>query len=351
MVSAALVGYGYAGRTFHAPLLSATPGVSLDLILQRHGDDAANAYPSARIARSLEELLAISEIQLVVIATSNPTHFSIASACLRAGRNVVLDKPFTTTVEEARQLVALAQQRQRLLSVFHNRRWDGDFLTAQALLKQGRVGRLTRFESYFDRFRPTVDQKSWRQRDEPGSGVLFDLGSHLLDQALVLFGEPASVTASVRCERDGAVVDDAFDVALDYSTGLRVVCGASVLACAKRPRFALHGTGGSWTKLALDAQEAALKSGLVPGSEQWPQKIAEPDAMLSTCDGDSVQQTPVPILPGDYLAYYENVRDALLAKAPLAVTATQALRVIELLELCQQSSAQQRSLPATLSPL
>jgi predicted dehydrogenase len=271
-------------------------------------------------------------------------------ACLRAGKNVVLDKPFATTVEEARQLIALAQEKQLLLSVFHNRRWDGDFLTAQQLLQQKRLGRLVRFESYFDRFRPAVDTNAWRQRDEAGSGVLFDLGPHLFDQALVLFGDPASVTASIRRERDGAAVDDAFDIALDYSDGLRVVCGASMLACAKRPRFALHGTQGSWTKVGLDLQEAALKSGLRPGSPQWLPQIAEPTATLSTCGGDAVQQTPVAVLPGDYLAYYENIRDVLLGKAPLAVKPQQALRVMELLEICHQSSRQQISIRPALSP-
>jgi scyllo-inositol 2-dehydrogenase (NADP+) len=351
MISTALIGFGFAGRTFHAPLLSSVDGISLSAILQRHGDEAEKAYPSARTVRTLEELLGLNDIQLVVVATSNPSHFSIAAACLGAGKNVVLDKPFTTTADEARQLITLAADRNLLLSVFHNRRWDGDFLTVKQLLHQGRIGRLTRFESYFDRFRPNVDKNAWRQRDEPGSGVLFDLGSHLLDQALVLFGDPLSVTASIRRERDNAIVDDTFDIALDYPTGLRVVCGASVLACAKRPRFALHGTAGSWMKLGLDTQEAALKSGLRPTDPRWRQQIAEPDASFSSCDGDREARTPVPILPGDYIAYYENVRDALLDKTSLAVTATQALRVMELLELCRQSSEEQKSLPATLSPL
>lgn len=350
MVSTALVGFGFAGKTFHAPLLSSVEGISLDVIVQRHGDSAAAAYPNARIVRSLEELLTIPEIQLVVVATANPSHFPIAAACLRAGKNVVIDKPFATTVQEARQLAALAVEKRRVLSVFHNRRWDGDFLTVQQLLEGLRLGRLVRFESYFDRFRPTVDQNAWRQRDEAGSGVLFDLGPHLLDQALTLFGDPATVTASVRRERDGAVVDDAFDITLDYPAGLRVLCGASMLACAKRPRFSLHGTEGSWTKQSLDLQEAALKSGLRPGRADWLSQINEPAATLSTCNGDVVDQTASELVMGNYVAYYENIRDAILGKASLAVTPQQALRVMELLDFCRQSSQQRKSLDVSFTP-
>jgi scyllo-inositol 2-dehydrogenase (NADP+) len=350
MVSTALVGYGFAGKTFHAPLLSSIEGISLDVVMQRHGDDASQVYPSARIVRSIDDLLAIPEIQLVVVATANPSHFPIANACLDAGKNVVIDKPFATVVDEARQLIALAEKRQRVLSVFHNRRWDGDFLTAQQLLGQRRLGRLVRFESHFDRFRPKVDKNAWRQRDEPGSGVLFDLGPHLLDQALVLFCSPVKVTASIRRERDGAAVDDSFDITLEYSDGLQVVCGASMLACAKRPRFALHGTEGSWTKQSLDLQEAALKSGLRPNSPNWLAAITEPPAILSTCAGDAVEQQRIEIVPGDYLAYYQNIRDAILGQASLAVRPRQALRVMELLALCQQSSELGKSLDVSLTP-
>jgi predicted dehydrogenase len=344
MISAGIVGFGYSTKTFHAPLLSSTPGVSLDAIVQRTGDEAAVAYPAAHIYRSVDDFLAQSAVELVVIATSNPSHFPIAKQCLQAGKNVVIDKPFATCTQDARDLIQLAEQSGKLLSVFHNRRWDGDFLTLRKLMREGRVGRVTRMDSNFDRHRPTVDAKAWRQRGEAGSGNFFDLGPHLLDQALIAFGEPASVTASIRRERTGAQVDDAFDVALTYADGLRVSLGASMVACAQRPRFSLHGSEGSWIKRDLDPQEAALKRGERPPSATWGQEPDTSHGLLTICADGKVTNEVVETLPGNYLAYYENIRDAMEGKAPLDVTAQQAFRVMELLELCQQSQKQQRTI-------
>lgn len=351
MVSVGLVGFGYASRVFHAPLISSVDGFSLDAIVQRHGDEAATAYPSAQIFRSLEEMLVSGKIQLAVIATSNPTHFALANDCLRAGCHVVIDKPFATTLQQARELTETAAATRRVLSVFQNRRWDGDFLTALELIAGGQLGEVTRFESSFDRFRPAVDTTVWRQRDEPGSGILFDLGPHLLDQALVAFGQPASLTASVRRERTGALIDDAFDITLDYQDGLHVLLSASMLACAPRPRFSIHGTGGSWVKYQLDPQEAALKRGERPFSPHWGQEPDTAHGILTTCDGPAPASTPVTTLAGNYLAYYENVRDAILERAPLMVTPQQALHVMELLELSLQSQQAQRTMQVHLSSI
>jgi predicted dehydrogenase len=347
MISVGILGFGYATRTFHAPLVSSTPGLSLDAIVQRNGDEASLAYPAARVFRSVEEMLRDSQVELVVIATSNPSHFPLATQCLEAGKHVVVDKPFAVTLEEAEQLIRLATQRSRVLSVFHNRRWDGDFLTLQQLLREGRVGRATRFDSNFDRFRPTVDTAAWRQRNEPGSGVLFDLGPHLLDQAVTAFGQPASLRASVRCERAGAQVDDAFDLVLEYDSGLYVTLGASMLACTSRPRFSLYGSEGAWLKHGLDPQEADLKRGQRPPSTFWGQEPDTAHGMLTRCvDGNTVREEVV-TLPGNYLAYYENVRDAVGGTAELAVTGQQALRVMHLLELCMLSQREQRSVSTT----
>jgi len=349
MVSVGLIGFGYAGRTFHAPLLSSTPGLSLDAIVQRHGDEAAAAYPNATIFRTVDEMLASGKIRMAVIATSNASHFSLGEACLRAGLNVVIDKPFAVTIDEARQLVTTAAQMNRILSVFHNRRWDGDFLTLRKLITENSLGQIARFESAFDRFRPAVDASSWRQRDEPGSGILFDLGPHLIDQALVAFGPPAFLTASVRHERRSAVTDDAFDLALDYVTGLRVTLHASMLACTPRPRFSVHGTHGSWLKYDLDPQEAALKRGERPPSQHWGQESDNLHGVLTLCSGASQTPEAVATLPGNYLAFYENVRDAILGDAPLIVTPAQALHVMQLIDLSHKSQQEQRTLPVELN--
>lgn len=347
MLSVGLVGFGYAGRTFHAPLITNTERLVLDAIVQRHGDAAARAYPRARVFRSVDEMLASSAVELVVVATSNATHFAVAQQCLHAGKNVVVDKPFATTAAEARLLVELARERGKVLSVFHNRRWDGDFLTLQKLLREQTLGDVKRAELAFDRFRPLVDTNAWRQRDEPGSGLFFDLAPHLIDQALVAFGEPAVVTASIRRERASAQIDDAFDVAFDYSSGLRVTLGASMLACAARPRFAVHGTRGSWTKHQLDPQEAGLKRGELPGPAGWTQRPDDAPGTLTRCMDSNVAAEQVPNLRGNYLAYYENVRDAIAGTAKLAVTPEQGLRVMELMEICRQSSEQKRTISVT----
>src|SRR5690349_15527506 len=211
-----LIGFGLAGRVFHAPILRAVSRLRLSAILQRTGDDASRRYPDVRVARSVEELLAIESIGLVVIATPNTSHFKLAAQCLRSGRHVVVDKPFTATYQEAAELVRIAKQAKRLITVFQNRRWDGDFRTLRRLVEQKSLGPTVLFESHFERYRPTLRPGAWREGTEPGSGILFDLGPHLLDQALLLFGAPLAVSADVRSEREGAAADDAFDIMLYY---------------------------------------------------------------------------------------------------------------------------------------
>lgn len=344
MIDVGLIGFGFAGRTFHAPVISAVEGLRLAAILQRRGPEVESAYPSARVVRTLDELLSIEAIRLVVIATPNTTHFDLARRCLLAGRDVVIDKPFTTTVEEAEELVDLADQKQRLLSVYQNRRWDGDFLTLQQLLAAGKLGRIVLFESHFDRFRPERKVDAWRERPEPGGGLLFDLGPHLIDQSIVLFGEPEAISADVRIERDGASVDDAFDVVLHYR-GMRALLRAGVLVTTPTPRFVIHGTRGGFVKYGLDPQEEALKRGQIPSGESWGREAPELWGKLLLAQGDSFVTEQFPTIPGDYRGYYQNVRDAALGNAPLAVTPEQAMRVTRVLHLAHESSCQRCVLP------
>ncbi len=344
MIDVGLVGFGFAGRTFHAPVIAAVEGLRLAAILQRQGSEAEQAYPAARVVRTLDELLAIDTIRLVVIATPNTTHFDLAKQCLQAGRDVVIDKPFATTYAEAAELVDLANTRKRLLSVYQNRRWDGDFLTIQHLLPEGKLGRVVLFESHFDRFRPHLKDNAWRERPEPGSGVLFDLGPHLIDQALVLFGTPEAIGADVRTEREGAAIDDAFDVVLYYA-GLRALLRAGSLVSTQTPRFVIQGTHGGYLKYGLDPQEDALKRGETPAGEFWGYEAPERWGTLLIAQGDSFITDKFPTLPGDYRQYYQNVRDAMLGTAPLAVTAEQALRVMRALELALESSRQRCVVP------
>src|SRR6202451_4449322 len=265
MVRVGLIGFGLAGQAFHAPVGRAVPGMELACIVERSGTRAREKYPEVRVVRTIEELLADKEIQLCVVATPNDSHFELARACLLAGRDVVVDKPFAPTLREAEDLVRLAAERGRLITVYQDRRFDGDFGTVKNILESGQLGTVVEYECRYDRFRLEPKANAWRERpDQPGAGVLFDLGPHVIDQALVLFGEPRSITASAFCQRESSTVDDAFDVSLEYENGVRAMTRARIIAYAPGPHFLLHGTGGSFVKYGMDPQEERLRSGKFP---------------------------------------------------------------------------------------
>jgi predicted dehydrogenase len=341
MINVGLIGFGFGGRVFHAPMISAVEGLRLTAILQRtkpNASDVETLYPEARIVRSVEEMLAIPEIELITVTTPNKTHFEIAKKCLEAGKNVVIDKPFAATLSEARELADLARARGRILSVYQNRRWDSDFLTVQKLVRDGVLGRIVIFEAHYDRFRPELRAGSWKEKAEPGTGILFDLGAHLLDQALVLFGKPAEIFADVRREREGTVVDDAFDVTLFYAR-MRILMRSTLMATVAGPRFIVNGDRAKFVKYGLDPQEEALIAGQQPGGYYWGRESEILAGTLTLANGE---EKKVLSLAGDYRKYYENVRDAILGKAPLAVTPEQGIEVMMALELAAESSRQGR---------
>lgn len=327
-----LVGFGLAGQAFHAPVIRAVDGLRLTTIVRRSGVPDVR-YPDVEFVRGVDELLT-RPIDLVVVATPNPSHHPIARRCLLAGRHVVVDKPFTTTLAEAQDLVALARTERRVLSVYQNRRYTGDFVTVQHLLGRGALGRVTSFESHFDRFRPELRPGAWRETPEPGSGVWFDLGPHLLDQALVLFGPPQAISADIRIERAGATVDDAFDVTLQYPT-MRALLRATMLARAPGPTFTVHGAAGSFIKYGNDPQETALRAGRTPDEADWDTEPPELHGILTTADGAQTIAT----IPSSFTHYYANIRDVIQGTSQLAVTAEHALNVMHGLELAVLSSA------------
>lgn len=347
MINVGLIGFGLAGRAFHAPVIHAVHGLRLAAIVQRTGNEAAELYPDARIVRSVEELLAISDIRLVVIATPNDTHYSIARQCLAAGRDVVVDKPLTPTLDEARDLIQFAQERRRLLTVYQNRRYDGDFQAVHGIAATGQLGRIVRFESNYDRFRPQLKANAWRERSGPGAGILFDLAPHLIDHALVLFGVPEAVTADLRIEREHAVTDDSFDLTLHYTGGSRAVLRATMLAAVARPRFVLHGTSGAYVKHAFDVQEPKLRAGRLPWNETPSEAEQEENSGILTLVDENGKTTErrIPPAPTDYRAYYSNIRDTLLGTAAPAVTPQHALNVMQVLDLARQSSARRCTVP------
>lgn len=353
----AVIGFGLAGRVFHAPFVSATPGLRLRTIVQRSGNTAALAYPQqkteVRIVRSIDDVLSDTEIGLVVVATPNETHFDLTRVVLEAGKHAVVDKPFAANSTQAQELVKLANVRGKVLAPFHNRRWDGDFLTVKQLLSDQVLGRLVAIRSHFDRFRPSPRAGTWKEAPNEANGMLFDLGPHLLDQALALFGIPDTITASVRREREGTAIEDAFDIVLEFDR-VRSTLSASMIAAEAAPRFLLHGTKGSYRKFGLDPQEPALLAGatvpMMESSEEW---LREPEAMWGelTLAPDPVnapsrlERSKVKTAPGDYRGFYSNVRDAIRGTAPLAVTPEDGWRVIRLLEMARESSLARRTLP------
>lgn len=350
-IGVGVIGFGLGGRVFHAPFVNAVSGLRLAAILQRTGNEATEAYPTAQIMRSLDEMLADRSIEMVVVTTPNATHFELAKRALDAGKHVVIDKPFTATSEEALELGQLAKSKGLLVIPFHNRRWDGDFLTVKKLIAGQAVGRLVTFESHFDRFRPVPREGTWKEAENPANGMLFDLGPHLVDQALALFGLPNSITASIRSDRDETAIEDAFDITLSYpgtnGKQLLVHCRTSYLACANAPRFLLHGTSGSFRKYGLDPQEPALVGGAkVPAQgspEVWLQENESAWGKLTVAPNpaapEKLVESQVKTEIGDYRGFYANVRDSILGTAPLTVTAEDGFRVIRLLELARQSSA------------
>ena len=345
MIDVGLIGFGLAGRSFHAPVIRAVPGLRLASILQRSGNEAAEKYPDVRIVRTLDELLAIEEIRLVVIATPNDTHYMLAHQCLSAGRDVLVDKPFTTTLDEAIALVDFAKKQGRLLTVYQNRRYDGDFQAIVQVVASGELGRIVRFESNYDRFRPQLRPGAWRERSGPGSGIFFDIAPHLIDHALLLFGLPEALTADIRIEREGAVADDAFDLAFHYSRGPRADLRSSILAAATRPRFLLHGTQGAFVKQSFDPQENNLRRGYIPTDAPWGAEPEEDWGVLTLSEDGVLTQRRVPSANSDYRDFYANLRDAILGNAKLAVTPEWALTVMHLLELARQSSNERRTEP------
>ncbi|MFE8601610.1 oxidoreductase [Archangium violaceum] len=330
-----LIGYGLSGARFHAPLLAAEPAFSLAAVATRKASEVARDWPGARVL-SQDELLAEPSLELVIIATPNDSHAALAERALLAGKHVVVEKPFTLDSADALRLDALARERGRCLTVFHNRRWDGDFLTVRQLLEQGRLGRLFSFESHFDRFRPQVKAR-WKEDDVPGGGTLWDLGSHLIDQALQLFGMPESITADLGRQRTGARATDWFHLLLRYGE-LRVLLHSGSVVHEPWPRFVLQGEAEAWSKYGLDPQEEQLGAGLRPGMAGWGIEPPERSGRMS-------HGGIVPGLPGRYEAFYRQLAVAIAGEGPVPVTAESAAQVIRVIEAAERSAREGRRIP------
>ncbi len=334
MIGTALIGYGYAGKTIHAPLIRAARGLDLTAVVSSRPADVTADLPGQRVC-AFDDVLSDPAIQLVVIATPNDLHAPQAHAALAAGKHVVIDKPFCLSVTEGEDLVAHAARVGRRLSVFHCRRWDSNFLTFQQI--RNRLGGLFQVVLRYDRWRPVVRDR-WRERAGPGSGVWYDLGAHLVDQALSLFGWPDAIAADIASQRPGAQTDDFFHVTLFYGP-MRVILHSSMLTLASGPALEVQGSTGAFVKYGMDTQEEMLKSGRTPGDAGWG--ADDHSGLLTYISGNA--ETIISV-PGNYLAYYEAVAAGIAHGAPNPVPADDALNVMKVLEAGFLSAAKGRRL-------
>ncbi len=335
----AVVGYGFAGKHIHAPLIAAATGLELSAVVSSRPDDVHRDWPDLAVAPTLEALFDGTEVDLVVIATPNTSHAPLAHIALDAGKHVVIDKPFTLDVAEGAGLIGDAERAGRLLSVFHCRRWDSGYLG----LKQARewLGDLYHLTFRKDRWRPAVRDR-WREVPGPGAGIWYDLGSHVIDQALHLLGWPQWIEADIGCQRPGAGADDYYHVTLGYGA-LRVILHSSMMTALPGPFIEAHGAGGSFVKFGLDTQEPMLRAGQKPGCPGWGVDPVQAD-VVRIIGGAPGERAQIDMPPGDYLRYYDGIAKAITSGAPNPVPAEEALQVMRILELGLKSAKEGRRL-------
>lgn len=341
-INVALIGYGFVGKTFHAPLIMSVDGLNLAVVASSDEEKVKRDIPNTTVIASPEEAILRSDIDLVVIASPNATHAPLAKLAIEAGKNVVVDKPFTLDMQEARELIELAKAHNVLLSVFHNRRWDSDYLAIKAVIEQKQIGDVKHFESHIDRFRPEVRVR-WREQNLPGSGLWFDLGPHLIDQALQLFGLPQSVQGNIATLRNNGQINDWAHVLLNYPTH-KVILHCSMLAAGGFARFTVHGDKGSAVKYQPDQQEKQLLQGITPQDKEWGVDN-DPIILIDETLSAKAQETP----KGDQSQYYVNIRNALNGNAQNPVTPLQALAVMAVLEAAVKSAETGSTQPLTLT--
>lgn len=340
-IPTALLSYGMSGEIFHAPLLETHEGFELKKIWQRNSTSAKQRYPNVEVVRTLDEILNDKTIELIVVNTPNETHLDFATQALEAGKHVVVEKPFTPSVREAEQLILLAKKNNRILTVFQNRRWDGGFRTIQKVIEWGMIGKLVEYEVHYDRFRNFVTPNTWKEEPGPGSGILYNLGSHILDQVVLMFGMPKAVSAVVGIQRPEGKVEDFYDLRLSYQD-INVIVKSSYLVREQGPQFIAHGVNGSFVKYGIDPQEEALKHGQIPGTPGWGTDPENLWGKLNTEINGLHFEGKIETLPGNYLAFYENVFAAIRHGQDLLVKPEQALQVIQLIEAAIQSSQERR---------
>lgn len=342
-IKTGLVGYGLGGKCFHAPFIASLPEYELSSIVERKTEESKERYSYVKIIRSIEELLQDPSLELIVVTTPNNTHFPFAKMALEAGKHVVVDKPMTVTSTEASALIQLAKRTGKILSVYQSRRYSSDGLTIKKIINQKLLGDVFEFESQFNRFRPEL-KKSWKETPVGGSGILYDLGAHLIDQALCLFGLPKTLTADIRKQRPGTEADDYFDVRLNYGF-TKVIMKAGMLVREQGPRFMIHGTNGSFIKYGDDPQDADARMGKMPTDPGWGLEPPESYGLLHTEISGEIVKKRIPSEKGDFGIYYQNLANTIRNGEPLHELPEHGFNVVRLIELAMESHRTQCTLP------
>lgn len=336
-INTALLSYGMSGEIFHAPFLSVHSGFHLKKVVERSKKKINQRYSQVISVADKSDVFNDESIELVIVNTPNETHYPLVKEALNAGKHVIVEKPFTVTSAEAEKLISFANAKNKILTVFQSRRFDGDFKTLQKVIKDGWVGKIVEFEAHYDRFRNYIEPNTWKEEIKPGTGILYNLGSHMLDQVLVLFGKPNEVDARIGIQRPHGAVDDFYDIRLSYND-LLVIVKSSYLVREQGPRYILHGVKGSFVKYGIDPQEQDLKEGKLPDSAGWGREDEKGWGKInSTINGVDVEKK-IETLPGNYKEFYDNVYDAIRNQKTLIVKPEEAKEVIRLIEACYESN-------------
>ncbi len=342
-IKTAITSYGMSGQVFHGPSLKVNPHFQVTKVLERSKNLSKDVLPDATIVRTYEEILNDQEVELVIVNTPDAFHYDMAKAALEAGKHIVVEKPVAQKSGEGEELLQLAKERGLVFTVYQNRRWDGDFRTVQKVLEEGKTGRLIEFESHFDRYRTEITPNTWKEEGDEFSGVLYNLGSHMVDQAYVLFGKPKAVTAHLRIVRREGVVTDYYDIRLEYDD-FSAIIKCSYLVKDPGPRYTIHGEYGTFYKSGIDPQEELLKQGHLPNEEGWGTEPPESwGTLLYEEDGDDIEEL-VETIPGDYNIFYNNVYDAIRNDAELFVKPEETIEVLKILEACLVSNKEKKTI-------
>jgi scyllo-inositol 2-dehydrogenase (NADP+) len=340
-VRTALLSYGMSGRVFHGPFLKVHQGFEVVLVWQRNTKKSQEH--DFAITDNIDKILNDTSIELIFVNTPNHTHFDFAKKALHAGKHVVVEKPFTVTSQEADELIELAKAKNVVLTVYQNRRWDSGFLTIQQVLKNNLIGKVVSAEMHYDRFRNHIDEKSWKENPQPGIGVLYNLGSHLLDQVIVLFGMPQYVDARVGIQRPGGKVDDYYDIWLEY-TDFTVTLKSSYLVKELGPSYQIHGTEGSYVKYGVDPQEEMLSKGGIPSHADWAQESQEAWGILNSIANGREMREPYKTVSGNYMPFYDQLYEAIRNVGNVPINPFDSRNGIFLIEKCYESNKARKAI-------